>query len=48
MLTRAWLRHGSTAGGRCTPLDAAAGGGTRQENVTSWLKELGGRSDESD
>jgi uncharacterized protein len=33
---------------RGTPLDAAAGGGTRQENVISWLKELGARSDESD
>ncbi len=27
-----------------TPLDAASGLSTRQENVTSWLRELGGRS----
>jgi hypothetical protein len=27
-----------------TPLDAASGSGTRQENVISWLTELGGRS----
>jgi ankyrin repeat protein len=28
-----------------TPLDAASGLGTRQENVISWLRELGARSD---
>lgn len=27
-----------------TPLDAAAGVGTRRENVTTWLRELGARS----
>jgi uncharacterized protein len=27
-----------------TPLDAAAGLGTRQENVLTWLRELGARS----
>jgi ankyrin repeat protein len=27
-----------------TPLDAASGQGTRQENVISWLRELGARS----
>lgn len=27
-----------------TPLDAATGTGTRQENVISWLRELGARS----
>ncbi len=27
-----------------TPLDAASGHGTRQENVISWLRELGARS----
>ena len=27
-----------------TPLDAAGGLGTRQENVISWLRELGARS----
>jgi ankyrin repeat protein len=30
-----------------TPLDAASGLGTRQENVISWLRELGGRSADS-
>jgi uncharacterized protein len=29
-----------------TPLDAANGPGTRQENVISWLRELGARSSE--
>jgi hypothetical protein len=29
---------------RGTPLDAASGLGTRQENVISWLRELGARS----
>jgi hypothetical protein len=27
-----------------TPLDSADGLGTRQENVISWLRELGARS----
>jgi hypothetical protein len=27
-----------------TPLDAARGGGTRRENVISWLRDLGARS----
>ena len=27
-----------------TPLDASTGSGTRRENVTSWLRELGARS----
>ena len=27
-----------------TPLDSATGLGTRQENVISWLRELGARS----
>jgi hypothetical protein len=31
-----------------TPLDAADGLGTRQENVISWLRELGARSSPSD
>jgi len=31
-----------------TPLDAASGEGTRQENVISWLRELGARSATSD
>jgi uncharacterized protein len=31
-----------------TPLDAATGLGTRQENVISWLRELGVRSADSD
>jgi uncharacterized protein len=31
-----------------TPLDAASGLGTRQENVISWLRELGARSSRSD
>ena len=31
-----------------TPLDAATGLGTRQENVISWLRELGARSASSD
>lgn len=31
-----------------TPLDAAGGRGTRQENVISWLRELGARSADSD
>jgi len=31
-----------------TPLDAANGQGTRQENVISWLRELGARSASSD
>ena len=31
-----------------TPLDAAGGLGTRQENVISWLRELGARSAGSD
>jgi len=31
-----------------TPLDAAAGLGTRQEIVISWLRELGARSSQSD
>jgi len=31
-----------------TPLDAASGPGTRQENVISWLRELGARSASSD
>jgi hypothetical protein len=31
-----------------TPLDAASGLGTRQENVISWLRELGARSASSD
>ncbi len=31
-----------------TPLDAATGLGTRQENVISWLRELGARSADSD
>jgi hypothetical protein len=31
-----------------TPLDAAAGLSTRQENVISWLRELGARSSGSD
>ena len=31
-----------------TPLDAASGLGTRQENVISWLRELGARSAGSD
>jgi uncharacterized protein len=31
-----------------TPLDAASGLGTRQENVISWLRELGARSSSSD
>jgi uncharacterized protein len=31
-----------------TPLDAASGQGTRQENVISWLRELGARSASSD
>ena len=30
-----------------TPLDAADGPGTRQENVISWLRELGARSSRS-
>jgi uncharacterized protein len=30
-----------------TPLDAASGVGTRQENVISWLRELGARSSSS-
>jgi hypothetical protein len=31
-----------------TPLDAADGLGTRQENVISWLREMGARSSRSD
>ena len=31
-----------------TPLDAASGLGTRQENVLTWLRELGARSADSD
>jgi ankyrin repeat protein len=31
-----------------TPLDAASGLGTRQENVISWLRELGAQSASSD
>ena len=31
-----------------TPLDAASGLGTRQENVLSWLRELGARSASSE
>ena len=31
-----------------TPLDSATGMGTRQENVISWLRELGARSASSD
>lgn len=31
-----------------TPLDAASGLGTRQENVISWLRELGARSTSSE
>ena len=31
-----------------TPLDAASGLGTRQENVITWLRELGARSASSD
>ena len=31
-----------------TALDAASGLGTRQENVISWLRELGVRSADSD
>ncbi len=31
-----------------TPLDAASGSGTRQENVISWLREQGARSASSD
>jgi ankyrin repeat protein len=31
-----------------TPLDAASGLATRQENVISWLRELGARSSRSD
>jgi hypothetical protein len=31
-----------------TPLDAASGLNTRQENVISWLRELGARSSGSD
>lgn len=31
-----------------TPLDAASGLGTRQENVISWLRDLGARSASSD
>jgi ankyrin repeat protein len=31
-----------------TPLDAASGLGTRQDNVISWLRELGARSADSD
>ena len=31
-----------------TPLDAASGLGTRQQNVISWLRELGARSTSSD
>jgi uncharacterized protein len=31
-----------------TPLDAASGLSTRQENVISWLRELGARSSSSD
>jgi hypothetical protein len=30
-----------------TPLDAADGGGTQQQNVKTWLLELGARSDEA-
>ena len=31
-----------------TPLDAAGGLSTRQENVISWLRELGARSADSE
>ena len=31
-----------------TPLDAASGLGTRQENLITWLRELGARSASSD
>jgi uncharacterized protein len=31
-----------------TPLDSASGHSTRQENVISWLRELGARSANSD
>jgi hypothetical protein len=31
-----------------TPLDAAGGQSTRQQNVVSWLRDLGARSAESD
>jgi hypothetical protein len=31
-----------------TPLDAASGSGTRQENVISWLREQGAHSASSD
>ena len=31
-----------------TPLDAASGQGTRQENVITWLREMGARSASSD
>jgi hypothetical protein len=31
-----------------TPLDAASGHGTRQENVITWLRGLGARSASSD
>jgi uncharacterized protein len=33
---------------RGTPLDAASGLGTQQENVLTWLRELGARSAGSD
>ena len=33
---------------RGTPLDAANGLGTRQENVISWLRDLGARSEDSE
>lgn len=31
-----------------TPLDAAIGPSTRQENIITWLQELGARSSSSD
>ena len=31
-----------------TPLDSASGLGTRQENVITWLRELGARSADPD
>ena len=31
-----------------TPLDASTGSGTRRENVTTWLRELGARSASAD
>ena len=42
----AMARLGSKDSG--TPLDAATGLGTRQENVITWLRGLGARSASSD